>query len=687
MRVDADAGTPGFELDPKARLRQIVGAFRRRWYLVAVPLLLGSAAGWFTAPQPGSAQKAKPPPVTTPASPYYRATHVLTQETQSDNSRGSSGPQMSLQQAAYLVITGDVPAKVAQSLGLPAEDVEARLNAIPRTDVNSIEIRAVGVDPDQVVKIADTAAAELMAQLKAQAQSTATTQRDSILAQLDQLTADLQTLNGQIAFNPPNRTELEAQQRSLSNQYSMVFQQFTDLANSPPPSAGLVTLAPGKAKRISPTQYADDITAIRNGDMTGTTPPTTIAPGTEPDVAKPSKPASATTRATVGGLAGLLLGIGVVLLLDRFDGRLRRREDVETATGLAVIAEVPPMKRKQARSNDLQAHTAPRSRSAESYRVVRSAAAFALRSIPPPPYEGPIPPAAVLMITSAQPGDGKTVTAANLAVVFAEGGMRVLVVNCDFRRPRIHRYFLDDEATGVDENGVPYGPTAPVDPTRPRWTTIPGVDLITGIGENDPDVNPLEVLALQNHVIDSMRPYYDVIILDTAPFLTTNDASELLRHTDLVIMVVRSGRTTAEAAHRMTEVMERFSAPVAGVVFNASDEHHGAQYYYYSYDDQAPAPAAPQQPAAPPQQSAAPAEADQWPTPPPASNGNGNGNGYSAPPAATNGNGHAPAPAGTNGNGNGNGNTHQAPTPQAEPGQWAAPTGTEPTGSPYSGEF
>ena len=586
MRVDADAAPVGVELDPRARLRHYVGAFRRRWFLVAVPVLLGAMLGWFTAPGPASTKPDRQAPTTVAPSPFYKATHVLIQDSQS-GSDSSSSPSVNLAQTAYLVSTGEIPARVAQALGLSADDVESRLVAVPRSEVSSIEIQAVGEDPAQAVQIADAAAADLLATLKTQAETSAAAQRDAILAQIDQISQDLESLNFRIAANPPDRTELEAQQRSLSNQYSMVFQQLTDLANSPAPSAGLSTLSAAKARSITANEYRTALQAIRDGAVFGSTTTTTLAPDEQAKVSTPGKPAGAGTRAMVGGIAGLMLGVGMVLLLDRFDGRLRRREAVEAATGLVVVAEIPPLPRKEARSTHLQALDAPRSRSAEAYRVVRGAAVYALSSMPPPKVNGTPNPAAVLMVTSAQPGEGKTVTASNLATVFAEGGLRVLVLNCDFRRPRIHKYLIEQDEPTPGPNGAPAtnGSAARLDPTQPRPTRIPGVDLITGIGENDPDVNPLEVLALQNRIIAERRADYDVIILDTAPFLTTNDASELLRHTDLVLAVVRAGKTTAESAHRLSEVLQRFSAPVLGVVFNASEESSGAQYYYYGYTE------------------------------------------------------------------------------------------------------
>lgn len=579
MKIDNDASAPAMELDPRARLRHYVGAFRRRWYLVLVPLLLGTVLGWFSAPSTSTPTKNKATTTTVPRSSFYRATHVLTRVTSTSSPNGSSNqPDVNLPQVAYLVNTGEVPAKTAEKLGLPVQQVESQLLGLPRDQVSSIEVTAVGRDPQEVTNMADTAAGELVAMLQAKADADRAAQSQSIVTQLDDLSRQLSALTTQIAANPLNSSQLEAEQRSLSNQYSMVYEQFTNLANSPAPSAGLTTLQTARAKPISEATYLDTLQTIQNGPeyVTGaTTPTTTISPDeAAAKAAKASKPAGPATRAAVGGLAGLALGVGMILLLDRFDARLRRREDVEAASGLTVIAEIPRMRRKAQHSTDLQTMEHPRSRAAEAYRVVRGAAIYALSHMQPSTYaNGSDNPAAVLMLTSADPGDGKTVTVANLAEVFAEGGLNVLVINCDFRRPRIHKYLLEHDDV----------PSTVSDVTLPRPTRIPRVSLVTGFGEGSSEANPLEVVAEQQRVIDAQRGNFDVILLDTAPFLATNDASELLPRTDLVLVVVRSGKTTAESAHRTAEVLRRFSAPVLGVVFNASDETRGAQYYYYGY--------------------------------------------------------------------------------------------------------
>lgn len=565
MRVDSAAVGPTDELDPRARLRRYVSAVRRRWWLILVPALIGAALGWFTAPESTAVVNDLGVPL--PRTTYYKASHVLIQDSASAADPSGMQPQVNLSQAAYLVNTGEVPVRVAADLGVDVDDVEDSLLGLPRSEVSSVEVQAVGTDAEDVVVLADSAAAHLLVVLQAQADADATQTRDTIVARLDELDTQISDLTQQIATNPPNVDQLEAQQRSLSNQYALAYEQFSALANQPPPTAGLSTLEAASPDEISEAEYDAIRQTIREGAtyVTGAVTTTTEASGGR---GGDSSGMGAPTRAALGGIVGFAAGLGLVLLLDRFDGRLRRREDVESVTGLTVVAEIPPLNRKQQRGHDVVTVTQPRSRSAEAYRVVRGAVLFGLGE--ERPADGG---AIVLMVTSANPGEGKTTTAANLAAVLAEGGFSVLAVNCDFRRPQVHRYLLEapDEVEGtrsIDTAG------------RPRPTRIPGVSLVTGVGEGDDEVNPLEIVAEQRRIITKARAHVDVIVLDTAPFLATNDASELLPLVDQILVVVRAGKTSAESAHRTAEVLERFDAPVLGVVFNDSAESHAAQYYY-----------------------------------------------------------------------------------------------------------
>ena len=134
-------------------------------------------------------------------------------------------------------------------------------------------------------------------------------------------------------------------------------------------------------------------------------------------------------------------------------------------------------------------------------------------------------PAVVLMVTSPGPSEGKTTTVSNLATVLAEDGSSILVVNCDFRRPRLHSYL-----GGGGE------------PRKVFDTAVPGVKLVTGVIDEPERVAPAEVIGAQRRLIETAKNHFDYILLDTAPILTTNDASELLPVVDMVVMITRRGR-------------------------------------------------------------------------------------------------------------------------------------------------
>lgn len=554
MRVDNGAGGT----DALARLKVHLSALRRRWYVVVVPAVLGAVLGWVSAPDTSASLA--------PRTEYFQASHVLIldQAANTGNSRGT----VNLNQAAYLVNTGEIPARVAETLDLAEADVRSSIIGLPRQQVESVEVQAVGTSSDEVVALADEAAAELLAILEADAIAAADAEAQRVLTTLDDLENQLSELNDQIADNPPNRSQLEAQQRSLTNQYSLTYEQFSQMANRPPPTAGLISLEGATASTLSEDEYDAMRDTIREGAAYVTGTPTTAPSSRGSSDAGPA--AGAPTRAAVGGLVGLAVGIGMSLTLDRFDNRLRRREDVESATGLTVVAEIPPLSRHQQRSHEVVAYTQHRSRAAEAYRVVRGALLFVFGVDRSDEIAGS--GAKVVMVTSANPAEGKTTTVANLAAVLAEGGFNVLVINCDFRRPKVHQYLLEARRSPADGAGQAR--------LVARRTMIERVRLISGIGEDDPDANPLEVLALQRQVIQAARERFDIVLLDTAPFLTTNDASELLAETDQVLLVVRAGKTTLEAAARTAEVLGRFDAPVIGIVMNDSDDSPAAQYYY-----------------------------------------------------------------------------------------------------------
>lgn len=586
MQVDTSTPlSPGPSSDlgsNTGQLSRYLGAIRRRWPILVACVVIGALVGAVTTQQAEAAKGIN-------STRYYKATHTLIADTvfvaPTSSDAASQSTSTNLSQAAFLVTTGEVPVRTAAKLGLSPDVVLSQVTASPRGDVSSVEISAFAPSAQDAVKLADTSATELMAYLGETATTRYNKQRDDVIARLDDLKRQRTILEQQLAITPvearpQNTPELD----SVVNQYRVTYEQFQQLANQGQPSSGFRTIQAATPIEITSDQFASEKQAIVLGD-TGSTSSTTEPP--KKTSTAPTQPASAPVRAGAGGFLGLLVGITLVLLLDRFDTRLRRREAVEAATGLAVLSEIPPLDRKEQHETHVLAAAEPRSSTAEAYRVVRTAMVFARTS--DPDFDASALPTTgqVVMITSPNPSEGKTTSVANLAAVFAEGGQSVLVIDCDFRRPRIHKYLAEDmtmdAVTSTDRDAMPI--PAANGRLRAVATDIPGVRLVTGMGEAFPDANPIEIVAFQRDVIHYARENFDIVLLDTAPFLTTNDASELLEETDVAFLVVRSGKTPFAAAQRAAEFLRRLGAPVLGVIVTASADATAAQYYYHYYLD------------------------------------------------------------------------------------------------------
>ncbi len=264
-----------------------------------------------------------------------------------------------------------------------------------------------------------------------------------------------------------------------------------------------------------------------------------------------------------------MLGLVLALLLERFDTRLRRRDEIQQAMNVPVLAEVPRRARSDRRSMLFLADD-PGGAQAEAYRSLRSA----MMLLPSRPLLGAevasesrrstTDAPRVILVVSARAGAGKTTVAANLAAVLAESGKRVLVLDCDFRNPSLHK-MLD----------VPWGPglsdlwdaEASQLLTVSRPTTIPNVRLVTAGNSLD---RPLALPTKIAGLVQEARGLADMVVIDAGPLLTANEAIDLMPYVDSVLVVVRSGRTTRDQAHRSVELLARMRVPVSGVVVNAT---------------------------------------------------------------------------------------------------------------------
>jgi succinoglycan biosynthesis transport protein ExoP len=326
----------------------------------------------------------------------------------------------------------------------------------------------------------------------------------------------------------------------------------------------------------------------------------------------PYAPAMGSTpqKLSIGLLLGLLLGIGGAFLLEALNTAIRRPEDLELALnvpGLAVIprltASVQPARRlggllgpgRKAglgSERSLGAVSQPFSVGLEAFRMLRTSLTWCEQG----------DHMKTLVVTSAAPGEGKTMTAANLAVTFAYDGLRVLLVDCDVRRPRQHDLFQVPRAPGLMELLMPSGTAGDgvdslsFDPGaglteagRPvtdvtRSTNVKGLSLLT-CGALPTNASHLLSGVRMRVLLQELAKSFDLVILDTPPVLATADAGILGSIADGVLLVVRAGDTDRVAAKRAQQQLVNAGARIVGTVLNdPSGEISQYGDYYYPYD-------------------------------------------------------------------------------------------------------
>jgi polysaccharide biosynthesis transport protein len=286
----------------------------------------------------------------------------------------------------------------------------------------------------------------------------------------------------------------------------------------------------------------------------------------------------------IGLILGLCGGVGLAFLLESLDNTVRTPEQAEIASSLPSLGVVPQFLRadtprlqpaKLALANgeptgrraELIAQLRPNSEAAECYRSLRTSILLSAQDSPPK----------VLLVTSPLPQEGKTTTSVNIAIVLAQRGSRVLLVDADLRRPGVHRAFGFDRDPGLSSVLAGTTPAESVMRTYPR---VPNLSILTA-GQQPP--HPAELLdgSKMRSLIAQWREDYDHVIIDTPPALSVTDPVILSVEADSIILVIRSGKTTKDALRRAGELLWQVNAHVMGVVVNGIDLGSPDHYYYY----------------------------------------------------------------------------------------------------------
>lgn len=283
-----------------------------------------------------------------------------------------------------------------------------------------------------------------------------------------------------------------------------------------------------------------------------------VAPQTEQNIA-------------IGIVLGLLVGVGIALLANTLDRRVRSKEQIEAIASASVVGSIPFRKKEDKESG--AEHVVPfregHSPAAEAFRRLRTNLEFLNVDNPP----------RVFVLTSSVSTEGKSETAINLGLALAEAGNRVLLIEADLRRPRVVNYLeMPDKVglTNILSGQAEFGDVV-------QETRHEGVDLLA-CGPLPP--NPSELLASDtaHRLLDDLRGKYDYVIVDSPPLLPVTDGALLARITDGALVVVRSHRTTSDQLAQAVDNLAKAEATLLGTVTVANKPaKKGSAEYYDSY--------------------------------------------------------------------------------------------------------
>lgn len=273
----------------------------------------------------------------------------------------------------------------------------------------------------------------------------------------------------------------------------------------------------------------------------------------------------------MGVIAGLVLGLGLALLLELLDSSVTSQADVEERLALTFLGFLPSIPETEKGSRDLHIHREPKSLIAECTRAIRTNLLF---MSPDRPFKR-------LLVTSSGPQEGKSTTAINLGIAMAQSGNRVLLVDTDMRRPRLHKAFGVSNERGVSSVVVGEGKLE----DAIKSTEIPGL-FVMPCGPVPP--NPAELLHTKafGDILAQLSERYDRVILDTPPVGAVADAVVLSTQVDGVVLVLKAGKTNKDLAKRTVRALRDVKANIYGAVLNdvnLESSKYGDYYYGYAY--------------------------------------------------------------------------------------------------------
>ena len=276
----------------------------------------------------------------------------------------------------------------------------------------------------------------------------------------------------------------------------------------------------------------------------------------------------------LAGAVGLMLAAGIAFLVEYLDDTLKTMDDIERVLKLPVVGYIAEIQYESGSEENLYVTRQPRSPVSEAFRLLRTNLEFT----------GVDRPIRRLLVTSAGPSEGKTTISVNLAAIIAQGGKRVVIVDADLRRPKVHRFLGLSNKFGLSD--LFRGAVA----VRMVSQHVENLETVSVVTSGSLPPNPTELLASvrMEQILQEAEKEADIIIIDSPPSLVA-DVQVLASKVDGVIIIVRPGHTQTDAAVATLEQLNRAGAHVIGVVLNRiprdrADYYGGYRHYspYYS---------------------------------------------------------------------------------------------------------
>ena len=275
-------------------------------------------------------------------------------------------------------------------------------------------------------------------------------------------------------------------------------------------------------------------------------------------------------------VVGLTLSIGLAFFLEYLDNTIKIPDEIKSHLKVPYLGSVPVFStnRNRERFPDLITDHTPKSPVSESFRGIRTGILFSSANSAPQ----------VILITSSGPEEGKTSCASNLAVTMAQSGSKVILIDCDMRRPKLHRKFRIDRDVGI--SNVLVGSAALNEVIVPT-----GIDNLSLIPCGPIPPNPSEILGSEKmaQVLEALKKGYTRVLIDSPPVSAVTDSSVLAKMVDGTVLVVRAGETPRPAVKNGIEQLKSVNSNILGAVLNGirpgRDGYYHYQYYYYYYGE------------------------------------------------------------------------------------------------------